>query len=448
MKRRDFVKNASVMAAGTMAVPSLSFTIGKLKKVKLGIIGTGMRGRSLTGMLIDRDDTEIIAICDIDQKALNKTQDLLASNNLEEAASYTGSENAWEDLIQRDDLDAIIIATPWVWHAPMAMASMKAGKYVGVEVPAALTVEDCFELVRVSEETGMPCMLMENVCYRRDVLAVYNMVKQGLFGELIHMECGYQHDLRHVKFNDGKQPYGGGVEFGAKGFSEASWRTNHSLHRNGDLYPTHGVGPVSKMLDINAGNRFTSISSFATKSRGLNEYIIKNGGEDHPNAHLPWKLGDVVTSILKTSNEETVTIQHDTNLPRPYSLGFRVQGTRGLWMDVNDSIHLEGASPEHRWEPAATYLDKFDHPLWRKMEAEAEGAGHGGMDYFVVNAFVESVKRGTNTPIDVYDAATWSAIIELSEQSIARGSAPVEFPDFTGGRWVTTTNLFAMGGEY
>jgi hypothetical protein len=286
-------------------------------------------------------------------------------------------------------------------------------------------------------------MMLENVCYRRDVMAILQMVRQGMFGELIHMQAGYQHDLRGVKLNDGKTAYGIGVEFGEKGFSEAHWRTNHSLHRNGDLYPTHGIGPVAEMLNINYGNRFISLSSFATKSRGLHNYIVKNGGENHPNAKLQFKLGDVVTTQIKCANEETILLQHDTSLPRPYSLGFRVQGTKGIWMDVNHSLYLEGVSPKpDEWEEAKPYLDKYDHPLWVKYGNDAEGAGHGGMDFFVIQAFVEAIKQQTATPMDVYDAAAWSAITPLSEKSIELGNQTVEFPDFTGGQWMYRKSRF------
>jgi hypothetical protein len=263
------------------------------------------------------------------------------------------------------------------------------------------------------------------------------------------VQGGYQHDLRGVKFNDGKEPLGAGAEFGDKAFSEAQWRTHHSVHRNGDLYPTHGIGPVAMMLNINRGNRFTHLTSMASKSRGLHNYVTKTGGPDHPNAKVNFKLGDVVTTMIQTSNGETVLLQHDTNLPRPYSLGFRVQGTNGLWMDVNKSIYVEGQSKEHdRWEDAKEWLDKYDHPLWKKYGSDAAGAGHGGMDWFVVNAFIEAAKRKTQTPQDVYDAVTWSVITPLSEASIAQGGSPMEFPDFTGGQWMYRANDFATGDTY
>ncbi|MGY0041331.1 hypothetical protein [Pedobacter sp. NJ-S-72] len=166
------------------------------------------------------------------------------------------------------------------------------------------------------------------------------MVRQGIFGEILHLQGGYQHDLREVKFNDGIKPYGGGVEFNEKGFSEARWRTNHSVHRNGELYPTHGIGPVAQCININRGNKFLKLNSFATKSRGLHKYVVDKGGESHPNAKVNFRLGDIVTTTIDCANGETIILQHDTNSPRPYSLGFRVQGTNGLWMDINDSVYI------------------------------------------------------------------------------------------------------------
>ncbi|NNK49532.1 MAG: Gfo/Idh/MocA family oxidoreductase, partial [Gemmatimonadetes bacterium] len=338
--------------------------------------------------------------------------------------------------------DAVIIATPWLWHTPMAIAAMERGKAVGVEVPAATTVQECWDLVETQERTGMPFMMLENVCYRRDVMAVLQIVREGLLGEMMHLHCGYQHDLRAVKFNPG-------AEFGPGSNGEAVWRTYHSIHRNGELYPTHGIGPVANWLDINRGNLFVSLTSHATKTRGLHEYIVEQGGEGHPNADVRFKLGDIVTTMIQTRNGETIMVSHDTNLPRPYSLAFRVQGTRGLWMNDNRSIYIEGVSPEaHRWEPFAGYQEKYDHPLWKRYAEDAEGGGHGGMDFFVMNAFVEAVKRGEPTPLDVYDAAAWSVIGPLSEQSIAMGNHPVAFPDFTRGQWAKRQPIFALGDDY
>ena len=450
INRRDFIKTA--VAAGTAAAVMPSSLLGKSAlngRVRLGFIGTGLRGRWLLHLATQRPDVVVPAICDIDEEMIGRAFEIMKGNGRPEPAVYKSGDEDFRNLVKRDDLDGVIIATPWEWHAPMALAAMEAGKHVGTEVPAALTVEDCWDLVSTSERTGRQCMIMENVCYRRDVIAVLNMVRRGLFGELLHCHCGYQHDLRHVKFNDGTQPYGGGVEFGQKAYSEAKWRTNHSVNRNGDLYPTHGVGPVSTMLNINRGNRFGHLTSTATKSRGLHKYIVDQAGPDHPNAKVKFKLGDIVTTVIKCANGETVVVSHDTNSPRPYSLNFRVQGTKGLWMVDNDSIYVEGLSPEpHKWEPAQLYLEEYDHPLWKRFEDQAAGSGHGGMDFFIVRAFIESIKRGIFPPIDVYDAVSMSVISPLSEKSVANGSAPMEFPDFTRGKWRTNKPIFGLTDEY
>ena len=450
INRRKFIKSSALIGASTALYSSKLFdSKNNDKKLRLGIIGTGLRGQWMTHLCLLRNDVEIKAICDIDYEMINKTLNLIKDAGVFPPDVYKNGDHDFLNLVKRDDIDAVYIATPWEWHHPMAIAAMDEGKHVGTECPAALTVSEIWDLVNTSERSNRHCMLMENVCYRRDVMAVLNMVRQGLFGELLHCQGGYQHDLREVKFNDGKQPYGGGVEFNSSGYSESKWRTQHSIDRNGDLYPTHGVGPISTMLDINRGNRFSYITSTSSQSRGLNKHIINNGGRDHPSANIEFKLGDIVTSVIKCENGETVVLSHDTSSPRPYSLNFRVQGTEGIWMVDNNSIYIENISKdEHRWESDEEYLLKYDHPLWRKFEKQAAGSGHGGMDFFILNAFVESLKRGLRPPIDVYDAASMSVISPLSEKSIRLGSAPVKFPDFTRGKWKSNKPIFGLNKNY
>ncbi len=441
MNRRTFVKNTALAAATVHILPSGSL-YSDSKKVKLGFIGTGLRGQNHLDNALRRDDVEVVAICDVDDHMLQMAADVVKKSGKPMPKIFKGDPYAWRKLLEIKEIEGVIIATPWEWHAPMAIESLDAGKYVGTEVCLGLTLEDHWNVVKACERNRGNLMMLENVCYRRDVMAVLNMVRLDLFGELLHLQAGYQHDLRGIKFNNG-------VEFGEKAFSEAKWRTNHSLHRNGDLYPTHGIGPVAQMLNINHGNRFLSLSSFSTKTRGLHNYIVEKGGSSHPNAKVEFKLGDIVTTQIKCTNGETVLLQHDTNSPRPYSLGFRVQGTKGLWMDVNKSLYIEGVSKkEDEWEEAKSYLEKYDHPLWQRWGKDTAGAGHGGMDFFVLHAFVESIKRKTSTPMDVYDAAAWSAITPLSEMSIDLGNQTVEFPDFTGGQWMYRKNNFATTDEF
>lgn len=447
--RRDFIKTTAIAGAGLTILPSQTiFANAKESKLRLGFIGVGLRGQNHLELALQRADVEVAFLCDIQQRMMDMALALVTKSGKPKPQVILDGTQGYKRLLENKDIDAVIIATPWEWHTVMCLDAMNAKKYVGCEVITGMTIEECWELVRTSERTGMPLMMLENVCYRRDVMAVMNMVRQNIFGELVHLQGGYQHDLREVKFNDGKNAYGGGVEFGDKGFSEAQWRTQHSVNRNGDLYPTHGIGPIAMMLNINRGNRFTQLVSYSSKSRGLHDYIVKKGGENHSNAKVNFKLGDIVTTMLRTVNDETILLQHDTNLPRPYSIGFRVQGTNGIWMDVNKSIYIEGQSKSHQWEAAQSWLDKYDHPLWKKYGGDASGAGHGGMDWFVLNAFVEAAKRKTNTPQDVYDAVTWSAITPLSETSIQMGGENVPFPDFTKGQWMNRKNEFAVGDSY
>lgn len=452
MKRRNFLKNGSLAAASVAFMPSsqLFAKSASGNAVKIGIIGVGLRGQNHLELLLTRKDVEVTAICDISDYMLQSAKQEVTKSGKKMPTIYTGDVNAWKRMLEKEKLDGVVIATPWEWHKPMIVGSLEAGvKYVGSEVCIGLSLQDHWDVVKTAERYNAQVMMLENVCYRRDVMAVLNMVRQGLFGELIHLQGGYQHDLREVKFNNGNNPANTPVEFGAKAFSEASWRTEHSVQRNGDLYPTHGVGPIANYININRGNRFVNLCSFSSKARGLHNHVVKKGGENHPNAKVNFRLGDVVTTNIQCANGETILLQHDTNLPRPYSLGFRVQGTEGLWMDVNKSIYIQDKSPNaHQWEPAKAWLDKYDHPIWARWSKETEGAGHGGMDFFVIHAFVESIKNGTATPLDVYDAATWSAITPLSEQSIALGNETVAFPDFTGGEWMYRKPVFALNDSY
>lgn len=459
LHRRNFIKGAAVAGIGATLLhsPAELFAAAKQAKVRVGLIGVGARGLGHLELCLRRADVEVVAIADPDtQYTVPKAREYIskAYGAKKKVAEYTNGPEDFYNLLKRDDVDAVIIATPWEWHTIQAVAAMKAGKTPALEVCGAADVQECWELVNTSEATGVPLFGMENVCYRRDVMAVLNMARQGLFGEITHLQGGYQHDLRNVKFNNGKQYYGGGVEFGEKALSEAHWRTNHSVHRNGDLYPTHGLGPVGNIINMNRGNRLLSLSSMATKSRGLHKYIVDHGGENHPNAKVEFKLGDIVSTLIKTSNGETILLSHDTNSPRPYSLNFRVQGTNGLWMDDQQSIYVEGKSKYDEWEKTGSendpgsYMARYDHPLWKRYSGDAAGAGHGGMDWYVINSFIESVKRKAPYALDVYDLATWYAITPLSEQSVAEGGSLQYIPDFTRGRWMNRKPIFGLNDQY
>ena len=458
LNRRDFLQQAA-LAGAALALPTLSTTAAQSvsaprekprDKLRLGFIGTGLRGQDHVDLALRRDDCEVLAIADPDAGMVAACLKMIDGQGKQRPTVYDQGPQDYRRLLADPNIDAVVIASPWEWHTEQCVAAMKAGKYVATEVGGGFSLDECWQLVNTHEATGTHLMFLENVCYRRDVMAVLQMVREGLFGELIHLEGGYQHDLRGVKFNDGITPYNSGVEFGEKGFSEAKWRTKHAVHRNGDLYPTHGIGPLAMCANINRGNRFTHLTSTASKARGLHDYIVHHpkGGPNHPNAQVEFHLGDVVTTVLKTANGESVLLSHDTGLPRPYSLGFRVQGTGGIWMDLNKSLYIQGRSKAHTWEEAQPWLDRYDHPLWKRYGPDAKTAGHGGMDFFVFHHFVESAKRNQRPQLDVYDAATWLAITPLTEASIATGSTPQPFPDFTRGRWTERLKDFALGEEF
>ncbi len=458
--RRDFLKTAALASTGLVTI-SINAAVANNEmasqqrrktvsngKIKVGFIGTGFRSQEHFNNILSFPDTQVTAICDISDFSLNMTKETFRKRGKELPKIYQGGELEYEKMLNNEDFDVVIISSPWEWHVPMAVASMKAGvPYVGVEVSAANTMQECWDLVDTSEQTGSHLMILENVCYRRDVMAALKMVRENVFGEIIHCRCGYEHDLRNVKFNDGKTySYVPGTELkmGDGAIGEAVWRTFHSIERNGDLYPTHGIGPVGNWLDINYGNRFLSLSSMATKSRGLHKFIVDNGGPDHPYTNIDFKLGDIVTTMINTARGETIIVTHDTNSPRPYSLGFRLQGTQGLWYNDGDTVHIEGISKAHQWDKSGEWFKKYDHQLWKAHGEAAQNAGHGGMDYIMMVDLFNAVREKRPVPLDCYDAAAWSAISALSEESIAGGGKLVNFPDFTRGKWINRKPHFAI----
>ena len=336
INRRDFIRSSAIAGASlTLSNSIKAFSPVKKEKVRIGIIGSGFRSQEHIGNFCQRADVEIIALADPQERSITEAIAEIKKYNRPDPVVYKNGDHDYKKLLQRDDIDAVMICSPWEWHVPQAIDAMNAGKIPGVEVCGAMKLQDCWDVVNVSEKTKIPLMMMENVCYRRDVMAVLNMVRKGMFGELLHGQGGYEHDLRGVLFNDGVTAYNSGVEFGPKAYSEAQWRTNHYVNRNGELYPTHGLGPVAVMLDINKGNRMTKLSSIASKTRGLHKYIIEHpkGGPDHPNAKVKFKLGDLVNTQIQCANGETILLTHDTSLQRPYNLCFRIQGTEVVWQD-------------------------------------------------------------------------------------------------------------------
>ena len=403
--------------------------------VRIGFVGVGGMGTHHVKNLVRMAGVRITALCDICEANAARAGQIVQEAGQPAPTLYTRGEDDFERLCAEEELDLVYTATPWEWHTRVSVTAMENGKHAATEVPAAITLDECWQLVETAERTGHYCFMPENCCYDRTEMLILNMVRQGVLGELLHAECGYQHDLRSLLLgNDG----------------ESVWRLAHGEKRNGDLYPTHGIGPVAQWMNINRGNRFTRLVSMGTQSLGLNLYAEKHLGADSPEAQRRYAESDIVTTLIQTAMGQTVMIKHDTLSPRPYSRGILLQGTAGIIRKYpEEKIHLEGRTVGDVWEPLEVYQEEFEHPLWKQtMEELKDVGGHGNMDYLVDYRLIQCLRAGAEPDIDVYDAVTWSAISALSEQSIARGSQTVDFPDFTRGRWQDRPPLGIVTATY
>jgi predicted dehydrogenase len=424
----SLVPRASIASGG--GAPMMGYSDRPLEVVRIGFVGVGLMGTAHVENLLKIEGAEIRAVCDVVPEKVERAQQLVVDAGRRKPAGYSRGPRDFERLCEQPDLDLVFTATPWVLHVPVCVAAMKAGKHAATEVPAALDVDDCWRLVESSEKSRRHCIMMENCNYDRFEMMVLNMVEQGVFGELIHARCGYLHDLRAVKHD-------------MQG--EGLWRRHHSMVSDGDLYPTHGLGPVSQCLDINRGNVFDSLVSVGSKSRGLHQYAVERFGPESKQAREHYMLSDVVTTVLTTMAGETVVVTHDTSSPRPYSRDFLIQGTRGIARKYPEPrIYIEGRSEPHRWDAIDSYVEEFDHPLWRQLEQASQGAGHGGMDFIENYRLVDALRTGRPLDAEVYDAAVLSAVIELSRTSIRRGGETLRFPDFTRGGWRQERRLEVM----
>ncbi len=403
-------------------------------KLNMAFVGLGQRGPYLVAMVLDTmPDVNVSAICDLyDDRLENISKMIRDKRGVEPFVTKD-----YRDLLKGGVADCLIVSSSWHTHIPICIDAMNAGIPVGSEVGGAYDVEQCWELVRTYERTGTPIMLMENCCYGREEMTILNMVKQGIFGEPVHAEGGYQHDLRDEV---------------ALGHEIRHYRLDEYMHRNGEIYPTHELGPIAKWLDINRGNRMLTLTSMASKARGLNAWIHDRRGAEFENADFHFTQGDVVTTMIKCARGETIVLTHDTTLPRPYSRGGRLQGTRGIWSEDKHGVNIDGRTVStcwgHNWEDLEVYYDEFEPELWKEYRSKGVVPGHDGIDYLVFSGFVDSLRKGLPMPIDVYDMAAWMSITALSEQSIAMGSMPLPIPDFTCGKWVRRKRADESEGKY
>ena len=432
--RRDLLKLASMASLGMSLAEAAPQSAGhsvsgmpfeQKENVRLGVIGVGGRGNSLIDNFTAMPEVQVSALCDTVKDKVLRAQAKIERLGKQKVspALYHSSDHAFEDLLKRDDIDLVVTATPWSWHTPMAVAAMKQGKHVAIEVPAAKTLEECWELVNTSESTRRHCIQLENCCYGYNELMVLNMVRAGLFGELTHGACAYNHDLRSELFSDR---------------GEGLWRRFEHLNRNGNLYPTHGLGPVAHYMDVNRGDRFDYMVSMSSLSASLAAYRKEHVPADDPRQKEVYHCGDLNVSLIRTVKGRVITLEHNTSSPQPYDRINLIAGTKGIFRDYPPRIYVDG-TPKEEFGPIDPYKEKFEHRYWKETgELARKLGGHGGMDFVMAYRLVQCIREGKAPDIDVYDAAAWSAPGPLSEQSVAKGSAPVKFPDFTRGRWQTT----------
>ncbi|MCL2742798.1 MAG: Gfo/Idh/MocA family oxidoreductase [Planctomycetaceae bacterium] len=427
MKRRDFLGAAGAVAAVALSPwEAAAQTAPAGAKVRAAVIGTGGRGTALLKILLTFPEIEVVAVCDVVKANAERAAKLCTDAGKSAPAVYADDENAWKQLLEKEKVDLAVIAAGWHNHAEISHAALLKGVYVGCEVPMALSIEDCWKLVETSEKNKIPCMMLENWSFRQDNLAVLNMIRLGLLGEIMHAHCAYSHDARDYFYYDAK-----GAE---------RWQIQFFKKYNRNFYPNHALGPILSWLDINAGDRFTEIYSVATPAKGVNLRMKERFGAEHPGATTAFPQGDVVTSILKTALGKTVVVNLDVQLPRPYANRWMVQGTKGIYDEEKESIYLEGVSPKpSQWEPWKPYQDKYNHRFWNVKYV----GGHDGTDGCELQQLVDAVAAKKQVPLDVYDSVTMCAVVELSGISIAE-NRPVEFPDFTKGAWKTRKPYFAL----
>lgn len=396
-----------------------------MEKFRVGQIGLGGRGMGhLSGIFCERDDVVVTYVCDVYEDRC-----AAAVKMVEERRGNTPkSTTNYKEVCESPDVDVVIVTSAWENHVPACVYAMECGKQVATEVGGAYSIDDCWKLVNTYEKTGIHCMMLENCCYDRNEMMVMKMVREGLFGKIVHCEGGYQHDLR------------GEVSHGAE---NRHYRLRNYQNRCCENYPTHELGPIAKILDINRGNRMVKLTSMASGAWGLNAFAEAHDDVDPALRSYRFKQGDVVKTMIQCAHGETICLTLDTTLPRYYSRNFTIRGTQGFFGETENMVYIDGKCVEFghdNFNNVGEYRKEWEHPVWKHFEEEGVKGGHGGMDWLVFDAYFTALRDGMVPPIDTYDTAAWMAITPLSEISIANGSMPVDVPDFTRGMWTHRTD--------
>ena len=389
--------------------------------VRMAFIGTGLRGRSVLGEFVNVPNVKVVAVNDTVREKAEKAKAIVEKAGQPAPAVYVDGDYGYKELLKRDDIDFVYIATPWEWHVPQGLDAMKSGKHCGMEVPAGYTLQDIWKLVDTSEATRKHCLMMENCCYGWGELFALNLVRSGVLGTIVHGEGAYNHDLRELLFETR---------------DEGLWRRKHHTQRDSNLYPTHGLGPVCNYMDINRGDKFEYMVAMSSGAPGLYEYRAEHLSKDDPRMNEKYVCGDYNTNLIKTNKGRSVMVQHNVTSPRPYDRINLIQGTKGIYRDYPARVYIEATKANHQWQDINQYKAKYEHYLWKEMGDTARKlGGHGGMDYIMCYRLIQCIREGLVPDMDVYDAAVWSAPGPLSQISGAKGSIPVKFPDFTRGLW-------------
>ena len=438
VNRKDFlVSSAAIAGAATLARGKTleaksagkdltTFAAPALSKIRVGIVGLGMRGTGAVGRLSKIKDVEIAALCDLREFAANRAQKKLTQSGRPPAKLFFGTEDAWKKMVELD-LDLIYIVTPWRWHTPMAVYAMENGKHAVTEVPSATTIEECWQLVDTAEKTGKHMMQLENCCYDFFEMQTLNMVRQGVFGELTHVEGAYLHDLCSLIARE-------------KGGYQGMWRFKQNVAHDGNVYPTHGLGPIAQCLNINRGNKFSHLVSMSSQEAAYTEWAKENNRNDM--ANLKKYRGDMNCTLIKCENGETILVKHDVSTPRPYSRIHSLQGSKGM---ARKWPTKQIAFDHKKWlneDEMKAMEAKYQHPLTKTMgELARKVGGHGGMDFIMDYRLMYCLKNGLPLDTNAYDAAAWSAVTPLGLDSVAKKSRTVDVPDFTRGKWKTNKPL-------
>lgn len=397
-----------------------------ISTVRVAFVGLGKRGYNAVRRFMFLEGIEVVALCDVNKEAIEKSQQLLAKNGKKPALEFTG-EKDWKKVCELENVDLVYNCTHWDLHTPIAVYAMEKGKHVALEVPAALTVKECWELVDTAERTRRHCMMLENCCYDFFEMATLNMAQHGLLGEIVHVEGAYIHDLRENNFKDPQ-----------KGGYYDMWRLKYNEKYQANLYPTHGLGPVCQALNIHRGDKMNYLVSMSSGQFGLTEYAKSKFGSESDFAKRKYQKGDMNTTIIKTEKGKTIMIQHDVTSPRPYDRIHKLSGTKGYVQ----KYPIEGVALEpntHKFLPEdelKQLLKEYEHPIVKEVgELAKKVGGHGGMDFIMDYRLIYCLRNGLPLDQDVYDAAEWSCLVELTEISVKKGSVPVQIPDFTRGDW-------------